>query len=195
MQHKEARLMVLARIPNLSATGPEGESGTTLPAECGRLISQVVSFRLLAATALLLLLVAIMPFSLREKASPPATIRATPSTAASDVSALQPDFASIAPTAASVPPMATGTPPTAANAIPQMSSWPNPAQSASPQTATGGEGPQSGANQPMTIPPPFYQADARAAYQEPAPGASPFKGPIQKPVIQNSHDRTRSSIH
>jgi hypothetical protein len=199
MEHNETRLMVLARIPDLSAAGSEGGSSPASSAESGRLISQVASFRLLAATALLLLLGAIIPFSLCQKASTPAPTAATSSPSpASDHSpppapvALWPSRVLDAP--APQPDVAV-VPPRAADDTPQMSAWPNPAHLTSYQTEAGVKGPQSSSNQPTAVRPPLFQADAGTGQPGPAPGSAQLKGLLPKPVIQNTHVRTRSSVH
>ena len=181
MEYEKTRLMVLARIPNLGVAGSEVGNYPAFPAEKGRLISQVTSFRLLAVTTLLLLLGAVIPFSFVQRASTPTTTSATPSSSSvSDPSPPQPD-------------VAVGSP-IKADDVPQMSRWPNPTHPTSPHQGTGVEGTQSDLNQ-TPIRSTLYQADARAGHQQPEPGSAPLKGLFLKPVIQNPHDRARSSIH
>ena len=64
MEYETQRLRVIARIPKISRSGSGSDIHLVAHEEDGRLISQTVAFRLLAATALLLLFVAIIPYSI-----------------------------------------------------------------------------------------------------------------------------------
>ena len=189
MQHIETGLIILARIPDLSAAQAAKENGAPLPTETGRLLSQVVSFRLLGATVLLLLLVAIIPYSLRERASAPTAPAAAPSPAAvSDVLTRPLDPAGNPPMVKNDPQGPAVVAPTTAGDAVQMTPWSPPTQPAASQAVAGADRPTSDLGQPATNPSPVYQADARTAYQEPARGVSTFERPNQTPVIQNNYD-------
>ncbi len=66
MDAREAKWIVLARIPDLNANEPvgvaDGKMGRGLPTSIGRMINQRASFKLLAGTAGLLLIGALVPF-------------------------------------------------------------------------------------------------------------------------------------
>jgi hypothetical protein len=89
-QHKTA-LPVLARFPDLCDHTPaehDGSSGLGLLASSGRLIGQTLSIKLLAGTALFLLVGAVLPFCIG-KSSPPADSSAgAPAMTAQDKSAI-----------------------------------------------------------------------------------------------------------
>ena len=196
MEHSESRLNVLARIPDLSSPG-SGCKGGSLPAESGRLISQAASFRVLAATAVLLAAAAIVPFSLRQKATaPPATVTTPSPTQASELSpssaaaALWPSRVSDAP---SPQPSVAGVRPKQVDETPQMSVWLNPANATSGHTESWSEGTQSGSDRLPAACLPLLQADAHSARPEPA--SAQLKDLFEKPLSKNTHDHARSSVH
>ena len=190
MEREKSQLMVLARIPNLSSGGSEGAGHATLPNEDGRMISQTVAFRLLAATILLLLVVAIIPFSMSNKTPKPAPTAAasTPSPSpAADTVGWMPHVASapqqaaetapqmsswsppIRPTSSQIEESREGLPPAgnrpmAAEAAPQMSSWPSLNRPMPSQIEEPREGLPSAGKQPMETRWPQYKADARTGY-------------------------------
>jgi hypothetical protein len=143
MERERPKLTVLARIPNLKSGGSGSTHRSTLPNEEGRLISQTAAFRLLAATIVLLLVVAVIPLS-ASKTDPKA---ATP---VADELPWQPGITSASRTAA--------------EDAPQMSSWPNPSHSTSAQIEERREGVPPAANQPMAVRPTQYKADARTGF-------------------------------
>jgi hypothetical protein len=151
MEHERTRLRVLARIPKIGGTGSESGDLATLPEEDGRLISQTVAFRLLAATALLLLVVAVIPFSRSESGPKPAVtgVSSTPSPAADVLSWT---------------PVAERASRKAAEDGSQMSIWPSPDHPSSPEVEGRAEGLPPAGNRPPTTREPQYQADARAGH-------------------------------
>ncbi len=150
MVQNESALVVLARVPHLDAAAAEGDTAS-IPQEAGRLIGQLMSFRLLAGTILLLLLMTIIPFTAGEKASTPAPVAATAATSP------PPAFGAI-PRLSEV----TGELEKAAAKAPQMSIWPNPDHPTSGVKEDRIDGAQPVANPSTAIRMPEYNADARA---------------------------------
>jgi hypothetical protein len=176
MDRQQTKLIVLARIPDLSVSEHKASPGNRL-ASRGRVISQALSFKLLAVLALLLVAMAIVPLTVNKTGSP------TDSPPAIDpVAARQPNspavltnagtgpIAPVAQTAVSTPtlvrpspvpsvppqPVIATTPPapapTPAAAAPLMSAWPNPGHPTSTPEA-GSNQPQASLNQAMAIRP------------------------------------------
>ena len=188
MDQQKTKSAVLARIP---AVGPAENKHVDdgLPPSRGRLMSQSLSFRLLAAVAVLLMAVATLQFTLSRSGQP-----ADPSTTADPLSEWRPGpltpsadaapawIAPVAETSTPIPASPSATPDvppqpevenepmmTASTETPLMSPWPNPAHPISPQTEAAADESHTGVNQAMAIRP--------------------------SDQIRNRHDRTRSSIH
>jgi len=216
MNTEETNWAVLARIPDLNAHRSNAHDSeamdSKLPASTGRLLSQALSFKLLAGAAFLLLLAAIVPFLFNKKGAPsdasPSMASAPPwhpgpIVAEADI---PPVGNPTAARAATSPPTPAATPellppppevnlglaPDTESDLPLMSRWPNPAHAIAEQM--GVEQPRMGANQPMTIRTPVYQADTRAAYR-PEAGAARYENTVEEPVIRKNHDHTRSSVY
>jgi hypothetical protein len=180
--------MVLARIPDVAA-GEHGDHKTA-PTSSGRVIGQSLSFKLLAAVVLVLVVVATIPFALwrnGRSTDPTATADALPEwhpgapapsagtaptwTPVVAVPASAPIPASPSPMPGAMPPpnVASQSPAPGSMDLPLMSAWPNSAHPV-PASEVGAEEPRAGANQAMAIRPPEYSRN-------------------------NGYDRTRSSIH
>jgi hypothetical protein len=155
MEYETQRLRVLARIPKISRSSSGSDIHLVAPEEDGRLISQTVAFRLLAATALLLLFAAIIPCSIVIGSKTPAPAAAT--------------IVDATPTPTATADASLGTPVAAASPqktdeIPQMSIWPRPDRANNPQMEGRAEGLSSTGNASPAPRAPQYQADARAGY-------------------------------
>jgi hypothetical protein len=153
MEQEKSKLVVLACIPNLKG-GRSGSAGhVTFPNEEGRLISQTVAFRLLAATIVLLLVVAIIPFSAGKSDPKPAatTASSTPSPT---------------PAATDLPwqPNTPRVPQKAVEESAQMSVWPSPNRPIASQIEERPEGLPSPSNQPTAVRSTQYKADARTGF-------------------------------
>ena len=171
MDRQEMELIVLARIPDLGSVGRNRRRGRSL-ASRGRVIGQALSFKLLAIAALLLVAMALVPWTVHRSSqsadSPPAVAAGATPVAQTPAPAPAPASPSAVPAAAPQPKVASAPPTPAAAEIPLMSKWPNPAHPTSTPVAANEE-PRAGANQPMAIRPPEY--------------------------LRNNHDRTRSGVH
>jgi hypothetical protein len=174
MERQDTKPLVLARIPDLgTARRSEGREG--LPQSKGRVFSQALSFKLLATVALVLVAVAMIPWTLTRSApsaDPPAVVDSSPqwhvSPSAATANAVPPPTYLVAQsvTAARSPTNSTMAPPdtiplpraagvSAASAPtdpPPMSLWPNPAHPISPSTDARVEESHVGVNQAMTLP-------------------------------------------
>jgi hypothetical protein len=179
MNGQETELLVLARIPDLNGGGSR-HRGRGLVSR-GRVIGQMLSFKLLAIATLLLVAMALVPRTIRKSgqaADPPPTAAGSPTPVAqapasaptspppTPAPAPQPKVAVAppAPAATSPPPapapapqpkVAIAPPTPAPAAMPTMSRWPNPDHPPSAPVATNVD-PHAGANQPMAIRPPEY---------------------------------------
>jgi hypothetical protein len=217
MDHHRTRAKVLARIPDLGTPGTAGK--TSIHGEdagslvsMGRLLSQRMSFKLLAGTAVALMAAAIVPFLLTSKKT------AVDSSPANDLTPWQANASgtdrnspisqpkatlvrampekSQGPGAPALQPPATrGVPPSPHDDMPVMSSWPNPAFAGAPHVGNGEAEPTPGANRPMSVPPPEYQADSRNGERSTRLGPAPSEGPTEKSANRNSYESTRPSVH
>jgi hypothetical protein len=179
MYQSETNLPILARIPQVG--GGQSWARSTQPTSKGRLISQVSSFRLLAACIVVLLVIAAFPMALRKKSAPAAS---TPAVAAAPAPQWQPSgpaasigvapvatapaaaptfvpvsaTANSAPIAGAFPQPAAGKPLTTADNrnLPLMSAWPNPAAPPAAPGELGAEQPQVEANRAKALRPPDY---------------------------------------
>jgi hypothetical protein len=175
---QEMKWIVLARIPNLGGTG-EGASFGESPKSTGRILDQVISFKLLAALTVGLIAVALIPMAVHKNTStseavavhdvsarqaPTAASAAAPlvyTPSATPVQTVTPGLATAPPIAVPMPcnsPASDSVPnrPSSANGVDtaMMSVWPNPehAMSASGQDAAGVK-----VNQAMSIRSEEYQ--------------------------------------
>lgn len=189
MDQQATTPIVLARIPDLRAVGPETVDGERL-LSTGRLINQALSFKLLAGAVLLLMVMAVVPFLVKKAgtsadppvvadpattwqlaSSPMPTSSAPPSAASVSMAAVSPPASdSVVPIPGELPqPAVAGRKPTPASTeAPLMSTWPNPAHPTSVSETTPENSPAR-VNQAMAIRPTEY--------------------------LRNSYDRTRSGIH
>jgi hypothetical protein len=188
MDGETTQPMILARIPDV-ATSTKYGGGHQVPASTGRVIGQAASFKLLAGSALLLVVVAVIPYALwkqGQSADTSATAEALPalhSGSSAPSAAPAPTWTPVAAVPASAPipaspsPMPNATlqatvasapPAPAAVDSPLMSAWPNVAHPVAPQA--GAEEPRAGANQAMAVRSPEY-------------------------IRNNGYDGTRSSVH
>lgn len=164
MDRREMKLTVLARIPNLNsskASGPPEEP----PTSRGRIISQVLSFKVLAGVVLVLVAVAIVPAFKPATPTPESTATAEawhPGELAASADAAPAWPAPVAESPASSSPMpnilekpnvASVTPVSASIDEPLMSPWPNPSQATNPRNEGGAEEPRAGVNQSMALRP------------------------------------------
>lgn len=182
MDRREMRPPVLARIPNLNSSRTERPPEEP-PTSKGRILSQALSWKLLASVALVLVALAIVPLATkRDAASPePATAAETwhPSVPAPTADVAPPWSAPVAQTTTAQsavtpspivtvlpePPVNSVTPTSASIDEPLMSAWPNspqptnpspsttPTQSAWPRTDAVSQEPRVDANQSMAIRP------------------------------------------
>lgn len=189
MDRTGTKPLVVARIPDLSPA-EHRETRRELPPSTGRLIGQALSFKLLSATMLLLVVAATLSSVLgrnsRSTASSTSDVvsewrpgsdtssadvapRWTPP--AAEVPAVVPTAVNRSPTPTVVRPVeaARESPAAVPVGAPRMSVWPNPAYPITAQREPTGDEPHAGANQAMAIRPAEYD--------------------------RNSYDRTRSSIH
>lgn len=173
MNRQTGEPVVLARLPDLGDVGRDRRGGKT-PESRGRLIGQALSFKLLAVCVLLLIAIALIPWSLRKHSS---SAESSPAAVGSAAPVSQPSAS--APVAASPPSapaatpqpqpkVATAPPPPPPAEIPRMSKWPSPDHPTSAAMATGVE-PHADVNQPMALRPPEY--------------------------LRSNHDRTGSGVH
>jgi hypothetical protein len=196
MDRQEMKPPILARIPELKATGDQ-KSRARQPASGGRVIGQAWSFKLLAAATALLVVVAIVPFAIPKKdqsAGPSTAVNTAPAwqtgpsaPSANTAPAWSIPIAEVSapartPTGPTIPASPPATPsvfpqpnraddsPVSASAstnTPMMSTWPNSAHPISSPEAGAGE-PRASVNQAMAIRPEY---------------------------LRNSHDRTGSGVH
>jgi hypothetical protein len=181
--------IVLARIPDLRAVGPEAVDGERVLSR-GRMINQALSFKLLAGAVVLLMVMAVVPYITKKSdssADPPAVSDPlttwqsastalptgpgpTPAVSVSAVVAFPPASESVVPIAGEqLQPAATGSRPASASTEARPKSpWPNPAHPTSASEASP-ENASAQVNQAMAIRPTEY--------------------------LRNSHDCTRPSIH
>jgi hypothetical protein len=188
MDQQATTPIVLARIPDLRAVGPETVDGGRL-LSTGRLINQALSFKLLTGAVLLLIAMAVVPFLVKRSGAPAdSPVVADPLATWQSTSSVAPTGP--APTVLSVgttvvsspasdsvvpipgelpPPVVAGSRPAPASAeTPLMSTWPNPAHPTSVSETSPDNSPAR-VNQAMAIRPTEY--------------------------LRNSYDRTRSGIH
>jgi hypothetical protein len=189
MDRQETQPMVLARIPDVANAG-EHDGRKNPPTSSGRVIGQALSFKLLTAVVVVLVVVAIIPFALwrnSQSTDPSATADAPPAwhpgepaptaptaptwTPVAAVPASAPIPASPSPMPGTLPqPNVSNSSPTPASIdSPLMSAWPNAAHPI-PASEAGAEESRAGANEAMAIRPPEYSRN-------------------------NGYDRTRSSVH
>lgn len=158
MDRREMRPPVLARIPNLNSSRTE-RSPEEPPTSKGRILSQAISWKLLASVALVLVALAIVPLATKRDAasSEPATVAETwhPSVPAPSADVAPPWSAPIAQTTTAQPattqsaatpsPIATMMPEPPVNSVtptsasvdePLVSAWPNSPQSTNPSPST-----------------------------------------------------------
>jgi hypothetical protein len=180
--------MVLARIPDVASAG-EHEGRRNLPTSSGRVIGQALSFKLLTAVVVALVVVAVIPFALwrnSQATDPSATADAPPAWHPGEPApsaATAPTWTPVAAVPASAPIPTSPSPmpgmlpqPNVANASPApasidsplMSAWPNSAHPI-PASQAGAEESRAGANETMAIRPEYSR--------------------------NNGYDRTRSSVH
>ena len=159
MQRQETKAIVLARIPNLA--GPWESSDRVSLSGGRRLLNQSISFKLLAGGALLLILLAIAPWTIGRQGSttdPQATADAgRPATSVKEAAAcdsLAAEAPALAPIGASRPAMSlTGNQqPTVAASEERMTPWSPP----SSQSERRVEELPAGANRAMAIRLPEY---------------------------------------
>ena len=184
MDQQKTKFVVLARIPAVGRTENE-HADVGLPLSYGRLMSQSLSFKVLAGVALLLMIVATIPFAL-SRSGPAVDPSATadpllewhPGPLASSADAAPAWIAPVAETSTPIPvgpPATPDEPPrpeaeveptmTASADVPLMSPWPNPAH------------------------------PIEAAVEESYPGANQAMAIRPSEQTRNRHDNTRSSIH
>jgi hypothetical protein len=185
-----------------SGHGSETEQSTGWGPSGRRLLDQALSFKLLAGGTLLLLLAAVIPCVLSNKSQPADTPAAagdssanglqSPSGSAGGVSPWKgptiqtaqkpPTFVRPLPAERTVAPVAVNSPPPEVQVPPapkgmkdepEVSVWPNPVHPVSQQAGVGAEESPASANQPMTIRPSVYQADARANPRPTEAGTAP----------------------
>ncbi|MCE5266299.1 MAG: hypothetical protein LLG00_00230 [Planctomycetaceae bacterium] len=211
-------IKVIASFPDLNALGREKHHGglvqTEQPCSTGRIINQALAFKVLSAVTLLLLVIAVRPlFSGRaEKPAESPAMAATPTpwqpaanAAAGTMVAQMPAARPVtvvpaAPQEAAAPvvvpsPAKTTAPPSAnPPADGELASkWPDPGRAINPQAGYG-DAPRATANQPMTVRPAEYQADARTGNRPGLIGAPPV--PNSNPSVPgNRYDRTRPSAY
>jgi hypothetical protein len=172
MDGRQMKPAVLARIPDLASSERETAGGE--PPSRGRVVSQALSFKLLAGAAVLLAVMAVVPSVFRRGGEKEGPATASTPTAAWSASPPAPSAAAAprwtapvvsAPASTPIPaspsPMPDGSPaPKAAGASTApvsaaaalMSPWPNPTQSISSPEA-GNDAPRAAVNQAMAIPP------------------------------------------
>jgi hypothetical protein len=174
-QHKTA-LPVLARFPDLSDHTHQTEhnktTGIGLLASSGRMIGQTLSIKLLAGTALFLLVGAVLPFCIG-KNSPPAdsSPAGSPTVTAQDESAIttpEPPRAvrvAVAKEPSSAPEMLSPLPETNGKLQPSPTRDASLASHLTPDnplsSSVGGETPQPNVTPPATPRPTEYKADNR----------------------------------
>jgi hypothetical protein len=191
MVHKDTEVPVLARFPDVNDTTSDHRAHTTkgvgLLASTGRLIGQATSIKLLAGTALFLIVGAVLPFCIGK--SPPANL----SPAGDSLTEMQPNSSGATPETTpdageaaaliagrpAVRVIATKEPSSAPAAIPPSaeangklqagsaseaslsSRWPTPAPAELQSPNVGGPTLQPGVNQPAAVRQAEYEADAR----------------------------------
>jgi hypothetical protein len=189
----EAKVVVLARIPNLGQQTPNSDEDDDafLSESGGRLIRQALSFKLLAGLTLCLLVVAVVPFpwfGQPSSATEPSVaddsvgswqsdLPATRSDATTQLDTprqatlvraapeLSPGHDSLARPQAERPQRAS--PPPADG--PLMSKWPNPLATARTQNSPATDRAPSSVAPPATVWPVDYQADARGGQRPQRP--------------------------
>jgi hypothetical protein len=217
MEDQNSRARVLARIPDLSAAASAsgkggGLRGAVVSASMGRILSQSLSFKILAGVTVALLAAAIIPYSfnLQKTATnpPPAndqlpwqaetsgagTNPPAPPPKATLVRAM-PEKASAPGALALPPPVTHDAPPSQANDASAMSKWPNPAYGGPRRADSETADAAPRANRPQAVPTPQYQADSRNADQANRPWVTPPAAPTEQPANRNRYDATRPSIH
>ena len=191
-QHRSA-IPLLASFPDLNEDAPDASVNKTaigLLASSSRMIGQALSIKLLAGTALFLLVGAVLPFCL-SKAHPPADSPADNSVAtekARSAEVAPATVSAVAPTANRPPVLVAAKEPSAAPAMlppssesqgkpqpirtadaSQVSHW-NPASGELQPAKAGSETSQPGVNRPSAARPTEYEADARG-------GSTPWNDP------------------
>ncbi len=166
MDGQETRLIVFARIPDVSAAG-FWDGWTARLKSQGRILDQATSFRMLATVALLLVGVAILPSQSNKNERP----TDTPSVAEAAPPSVAPASTASAPAKPASPPVAASNPAhvlpatvaanrsavdqSATDASAMSSPWPNKAHPPRQLTASGEE-PQTGVDETLATRPPEY---------------------------------------
>jgi hypothetical protein len=176
MDQQETERVVIARMPDLSSSGPVGGRGSNRLTSRGRIINQALSFKTLAVVTFFLVGIAIgLGGRGRSTDSSPA---ASPATARAGLS--------------SVVPVQSG------NAITQTPQSapapvnPPPTQSMAPQPKVA-EIPSPPVQAEMSAWPPTFTPDA--GKREPHASDNEVMATRPSDYIRNSYDRTRSGVH
>lgn len=208
MDRHDSECMVLARIPDLNSYGsdmpnePTQKSGS-LGVLGARLLNQSLSFKLLSGLAVLLFVVAVLPFFFGGDKTADGTAATLDEADSWHAASVEPESRSPVAESESTPPMTVVSASSERELPPEilpaderlsMSSWPNTARADDSQDAES-EKASPIASRPMAVRAAEYQADARSGQASQGQGLNEQDNPNDKPAAGNRYDSTRPSVY